>query len=341
MGKSLIVDAFGTKRVARTKAHSIWIVPDEFVGVEVECENVIRAPAIDGWEAKADGTLRGPSAEYVTHGPLAGASLLNAIQRLCTEARAREWATSVRTAIHIHLNFSSEDDDFDDVRCMLMAYLMFEPALFNFAGEYRRWVGFTYAFGDADGNFDEWRKLFTAQDAGELVAAARGCQRYAGLNVLALANHGTLEFRHLPTTFDDQRIVLWINMLLCLRKFARQLKLTGQDIVAMYKDRGHTQFVRDVFCRDDVFAEVAQYIKEDDLRNACATIRGLQIPIPTIPRGRRRAATANQQIEWITDPFAIRPRTVGAAIEGDDVVEFAVLNRMKDKRDQKKAAKAA
>lgn len=335
MAKSKIVNVFGKMPVTSPKPHDIWIIPNEFVGVEVELEGYRKRAAIPGWEVKADGSLRGPSAEFVTAGPQSGGALYKCITELCATAVANGYETSVRTAIHVHLNFSGPEDDFDDVRHMLAAYLMFEKMLFKFAGEYRRWVGFTYAFEDADGNFDQWRDLFTAEDERQLALAARACDRYAGLNVLALVNHGTLEFRHLPTTFDSTRIVTWINLLLCLRKLSRKLKDENLDIIQLYKDRGHKQFLHEVFVRDELIELASGLVNEDDLRHAMATIRGLQVTPP-----KRPAIAPNERgLIPIRMPSGINPDEAAALVVGRVAAKHAapeqvsVLVKMKQQSD--------
>lgn len=193
------------------------------VGVEVEVENCRRPMPLPNWEFKGDGSLRGGGVEYVTRGGLSGKALEEAILLLTKTAVEQGWSDGEpRAAIHVHLDVTDLGDKHDkQLSNLIAAYLLFEHAFFNMAGNWRRWCGFCDAAEDSRGDSFYWSTLlYGVRNADMMTEAAFSMSKYQALNMRPLAEFGTIEFRHLPTTFDDDRIFQWINCILMLKQFA-------------------------------------------------------------------------------------------------------------------------
>jgi hypothetical protein len=71
--------------------------------------------------------------------------------------------------------------------------------------------------------------------------------RYSAVNVLAVKKYGTVEFRAMQGTFEQERIFLWIDMLMSMREYASKLQ-PGQmsDLLTMMSMKGPAAFVCEV-----------------------------------------------------------------------------------------------
>lgn len=71
--------------------------------------------------------------------------------------------------------------------------------------------------------------------------------RYSAVNLLALKKYGTVEFRAMQGTFDEERIHLWIDILMAMRTFVMKLE-PGQmsDLLTMMSMKGPDSFVCEV-----------------------------------------------------------------------------------------------
>jgi hypothetical protein len=193
------------------------------IGVEVEVENCGSAVVLTNWSFKGDGSLRGGGVEYVTNGGLCGRDLEEAIALLLKTARTRGWSDGhPRAAIHIHLDVTDlgeiHNKQFSN---LVSAYLLFEHAMFGFAGEWRRWCGFCDAVEDSRAEALYWSRIvFGPRDPNVMYQSIDYISKYQALNLRPLEQFGTLEFRHLPTTFDTERVIQWVNFILSLKNFA-------------------------------------------------------------------------------------------------------------------------
>ena len=119
---------------------------NSYVGVEIEAEGVdaayIREAVAGGadqyWDIVRDGSLRGPNFEAVFRNPLAGFHVQKALRMIQEALEPREGRLELgpRTSVHVHVNM--HDMPIEKINLMLCLYLIFEEALFNFAGPHRK-----------------------------------------------------------------------------------------------------------------------------------------------------------------------------------------------------------
>lgn len=208
-------------------ASSVFVIPDQFFGLELEIENIrgsIIEKAPPGWAIKTDGSLRGgASREYISDGPRAPGELIKDVDDLLaalilhgnTEARC----SSFRTSMHVHMDFTRREDyknmpydSIHGVQSVALLYYLLEDQFFEISGQDRKRSGFCFPL-------DETLPLFARFLFDATTASVNG-GRYYGMNFKSLARLGTLEFRHMPLSLNRNRVITWLDTLCRLKKWA-------------------------------------------------------------------------------------------------------------------------
>jgi hypothetical protein len=63
------------------------------------------------------------------------------------------------------------------------------------------------------------------------ILASRSYHRYSGLNLKALSDYGSIEFRQLPTTLNPATIFTWINIIFSLKRAAENATESNRHIL--------------------------------------------------------------------------------------------------------------
>jgi hypothetical protein len=129
----------------------------------------------------------------------------------------------------------------------IYVYLVFERAFFEFVGQDRLDNIFCSPLQESDvqiglqhliqyRNFDfDWSK-------------------YTALNIRPITQKGTVEFRHMHGTLDRKKLMQWINLILCLKKYA--LRQDSENvlnrIINLNTNSEYRMFAEEVF-RDHVY----------------------------------------------------------------------------------------
>lgn len=280
-----VVAAFGVRGPKKNYPSTRFVLPDTFVGVEIELE-----PAIidgsgmilynsafmqqNGWSVERDGSLRAGGLEFVLAAPSAGKALEQALTAFFSENGPREWAANERTSTHIHVDMSQEEDTDAVLRNTLAMYYVLEPGLMDLAGEGRKWCGYCNSFDDSD------TTLLRAVMNGVRVRETfgRGRNRYFGANPRSLSSHGTLEIRIFPNPHNEEELFSWVNLVLELKKVAAAAAandLTVEDEIlrlgvrAMLEQYGATYLPR-----------VLEFMPEDDVVYRAGVCLSLRNPRP-------------------------------------------------------------
>ena len=194
------------------------ISPEEFLGIEVETE-----PRLNGqygrlsddlstyWSWHHDGSLRNGGLEFTFHEPLCGVDVDNALHLLFEDAKRDKWSRVHRGSIHVHINMLTKDGSIDELSNFFKWYLVFEDALYDFAGEFRAGSGFCNK-NKLNGTITEWNKVLAFLGDGDkksanLVITGLKAMRYSGLNLHSLSKYGTVEVRILPITYDFKEVI--------------------------------------------------------------------------------------------------------------------------------------
>ena len=248
---SSVRDIFNHSESSRTyKPSSFFILPDCMIGVEFEYEDAITygvSPEVaEYYRTVADGSLRDGGVEFVFREPLFGEDIKKALTVMCTEAKKNGYTTGPRTSTHVHMD--CRDLSGAELHKLAVLYSATERALFYFAGKGREPSNFCIPWFRSNTYFRYIALLKKDPlDPEKIRDAYTNIQRYSALNWAALAEHGSLEFRHMGGTKDSQKVEDWINIIMCLKKAAKEWKREGYDILLHVSKIGVHAFMREIF----------------------------------------------------------------------------------------------
>ena len=221
---------------------------DTLLGVEVEVEGCKKGlPTSNSstgyWLSKEDHSLREGGREFVFAEPLFGADAVAAINYLCDEAIAQKWVISERTGIHVHMDMRNMEVEKFQNFCIL--YALTERLIYGWVGEGRDKNIHCLPWYMADGDIDYIGQVF--RNPKEALPLIKNLNRYSGLNLASLATFGTAEFRQLKTTFNKARILMWINIILSLKKAAIAWQGKPNELIREMRLLGAFGFTNRVF----------------------------------------------------------------------------------------------
>lgn len=233
------------------------VLPTCRLGLEFEYEHVPNKnlPAKEGWTAlykyHEDNSLKDRGAEYVFATPLFGKDALCAIEGICKHATAEGWKSTLRTGIHVHMDV--RDLEVPQLVGLCLLYALYEPVIYRWVGDERDANIFCLPWYAAEGGVMQAANIVRTalrdkeSGDGNLGMAAEAYDRYAGLNLQALQKFGSVEFRHLKTTLDFDRILTWVNIILSLKNATFRVPTSDGAILREAVERGPTRFGMDVF----------------------------------------------------------------------------------------------
>lgn len=230
--------------------HADFLNSCTLIGVEVEAENVKlpKGQTWDGvqyWHPHADDSLRNDGCEFAFVSPLFGADAVTAIKGLCKLAKEKGFKTSARTGLHVHVDV--RDLSLEQFRAMCVLYAMVEKMIYRWVGGNREENIFCLPWYHSEGDLDALGNAFKTNTESDVHHIFNGMLRYSGLNLQAVAKFGSAEFRHMPTTFDYERIRTWINIILSLRDAAVAWTGTPESLLKEFRTLGCMRFMSKVF----------------------------------------------------------------------------------------------
>jgi hypothetical protein len=228
---------------------------DSFIGVEVELEGAkLSNHEFKYWEKKEDHSLRGNGAvELASKYPYKFNDLVVSLAELESSVDSTGGCSpSDNCSVHVHVDIRDlEDKQFLN---MLVTYSIVEDMLFNYCGVRRRKSKFCVPWADARGQLDDAGKMFrslsnkvTERNIPPIRKALGSFHKYSGLNLLAAAKYGSLEFRMHPPEYRAEPLFRWINILLKIKKFAMFVGVTPEELLARFSMAQPEQFAREVF----------------------------------------------------------------------------------------------
>ena len=231
-----------------------YITYPSFVGLELELEGVSHGVVMDGapidvrslWRFELDGSLRGRNFEAIFKEPLAGVDVTHAVTALCShlEQHDKQLRTGHRTSTHVHVD--ARDLSPDQLQKMVVIYIIFERALFHYAGHNRANNNFCMPMGNY---VDLLRGIscIGSKDWNGFDNCIQGIEKYSALNLRALREFGSVEFRQFPGCYDRDTILTWIDMLLCLKRWAVESRPELNDIPQYLSGMGVAGLIGEVF----------------------------------------------------------------------------------------------
>lgn len=193
------------------------------VGIEIEVEGEnLREVHNAFWKSEDDGSLRGEfphqRCEYIFKKPQPYDKVGAIVGNLKKELEDAEFNFSHRTSCHVHVNV--QELTLEQLLNMMYIYLLVEEPLINFCGRVRKGNQFALRLQDAEGILNHVQRLFE-RGAGVIEEIQQDEVRYAALNIAAVAKYGSLEFRGMRGTMDENIIIPWVETLINIRELAK------------------------------------------------------------------------------------------------------------------------
>lgn len=241
-----VVDKMPSAHLRR--ADSRLIDSDTLLGVEIEVEGCGKKlpnnkPETGYWSPKEDHSLREGGCEFVFAEPLFGADVVAAIRFFCEQANLLKYKISERTGIHVHVDMRGVE--VEKFRNFCILYALTERLLYNWVGDKRDTNIHCLPWYVADGDIERIGAIF--KNPKESTAIIKQINRYSGCNLNCLLTFGTAEFRQLKTTFDAERILDWINIILSLKEAALAWLGTPEQLIKEMRLLGAFGFSSKVF----------------------------------------------------------------------------------------------
>lgn len=236
-----------------------WVLPSCNIGAEFEYEGVSdptfiqtsASPYAGLWEYHRDDSLKDEGAEFVFRAPLFGEDAYNAINWLMDYATNKKFKCSLRAGVHFHLDV--RDMEIQQLIGLIILYTIVEPILYRFIGDNRENSIYCVPFYKADESLLDACSIITNAlvdfrlETHSVIKASESFERYAGLNLNALSKYGSVEFRHLRTTHDKDRVFNWVNMIMSLKAATYRLPTSDGAIVKFAEQGSAMQLLRYIF----------------------------------------------------------------------------------------------
>lgn len=195
---------------------------DGDLGVEVEvegCNLPRRIPRY--WNTDYDGSLKGEAYEYVLAKPLKKPELAKALVELDKAYLTNGSVVndSVRCGVHVHVNVQKLT--ITQLYNFFTLYSLFEGPLLHYCGKGRDGNLFCLPLNKSPQVVYALREAAQQKEFRPLYDDA---YRYCAMNVKALGQYGSLEFRALRGGPDLQRVYKWAELLQHLRDVAMEFK---------------------------------------------------------------------------------------------------------------------
>lgn len=255
------------------------------IGIEIETEGVNLPTNIERyWNAIPDHSLRGEALEYILKKPIGRNALPDALDYFQKAINKPETMVndSYRTSVHIHLN--NKRSTFRQIFNHICLYLIFEDMLVDFCGKSRTGNVFCLRARDAEYMIDELCKVARSGNVRNL---GSDNLRYSAINLKALIEHGSLEFRSFRGTTDIDLIQQWIQILLDLKDAAYKFK-NPREMLETFSVNGPQALFEQTFENTSHllnFSESAAYSGARYAQEIAYTIPNWDAPAPATIKG--------------------------------------------------------
>lgn len=236
-----------------------------FLGIEIELEHLrhfggsFRDKLYQAglWTLTEDGSLRDHGLEFImqTRGgePLKGADVIRALDTF--KAVMSEYighyddppSCSSRTSIHVHVDV--RDLDFPSLKKFILLYLVFEKIFFNWSSPDRYCNAYCRSTEIHYDVLERFAQILEMDDAAhqKAIRSISSGNKYDAMNVLSIRKRGSIEFRMMGGTYDTERILKWVNMLLAMRIAAQDDNLILDEFPEHMSQRGLPNLIDQVF----------------------------------------------------------------------------------------------
>lgn len=223
-------------------------VPGKVYGVEIEMEGnkggfPTALPKEMNFRAAPDNSLRPNSIEYVSIVPKKKEELKQDIELLHSALAALDClpVDSPRAGVHIHINM--QDNTFLELLTFLTVYYVLENSLIRNCGKGR--VGNLFCLRLEDAMTIKDTLILAAINKNISSLNSKGHYRYSAMNMDALFQYGSLEFRALRTPTDIRTIGVWLDIFSQLQDAAKTFK-DPSEVIDKVSALGYQGFVNKV-----------------------------------------------------------------------------------------------
>lgn len=219
------------------------------LGIEIEVEGARLPYTEEWWRNEQDGSLKGEETrEYVLDTPQSLEGVKAALDYL--DAMYKNYKSrvddTVRAGVHVHVN--CQDLSLTELYTFMCVYLTLENVLVHWCGEYREGNLFCLRATDAEYLLKviKYSTVLNGYNCGRRLREDfhRDELRYSSMNLKALGDYGSVEFRAMRGTRDLNLIYKWAETLLGLREYAKTLK-SPVEVIDRFSVLGPSGFLRE------------------------------------------------------------------------------------------------
>ena len=180
-------------------------LPDVALGIEVEVEGGSRLANIHRyWCVEEDSSLRDDGREIVLRCPLRGDDLMQALDEL-KGIMTNRLRVSHRCSVHVHIDVRGRTHE--QISSLILAYAATEAALFTPAGKSRYSNIYCPGLTSCYSLVSELRHA--VRDMDNLRSVVNCYSKYTAMNLRAIRNQGSIEFRMHEGTKDADVVKEW------------------------------------------------------------------------------------------------------------------------------------
>jgi len=229
------------------EAHDLLVDNNLFVGIEIEIEDSTAFDFNPWWHTVNEDSIEGY--EIVLRNPLQGSQLVEALQMLDPFEFSQN-AFNPRTSVHVHLNI--QDMTVPQLCNFIILYLVFESVLYEYIEEHRRFNHFCLPLSQNYSTIDRLQGIFRNTNPEAFMSSFRSAfpqqtSKYAGLNLAAVRQYGSLEFRMHQGTSSSSDIIKWVNILSRLKAYAMNDDQLPETLINTKCTQGELTFFYNVF----------------------------------------------------------------------------------------------
>lgn len=248
-------EMIGKNKSVRTyKPSDKLVLPYCNLGVEIELENFTKGiPAVSPlWNITDDGSLRNHGYEFRFQEPLFGEDVTSALEDIEEKMSSQKPLPecSKRTSVHVHLDV--RDLTGQQLINLIVVYFIFEKAIVAYHKNVREDNNFCLPYYKATHKLSHISSIFSSiKSKDKNIRNLLGdMDKYNAFNLKAVSDKGTIEFRHMPGSYNAEAIIEWINIILCLKKYAMNNEHEVVEIAEKMSADGPINFLYDVFGKE-------------------------------------------------------------------------------------------
>jgi len=210
------------------------------VGMEVEVEGTFLPTAITGWKVVPDGSLKSglEAHEYVMALPVKMDDLKKVLELFSDCFKTADVLNSTYAGVHAHVNVQKLTPV--ELVNYIVCYIILEDLLVDWCGRSRVGNHFCLRTSDATYMLDFIEEMICHGRLDKVVS--NDDIRYCSINLKAVAQYGSIEFRALESTVNRTRLHTWASVLVGLRDFSKGYE-TPADIIRDIRAIGINAFV--------------------------------------------------------------------------------------------------